>query len=40
MIVRTEADVQKHKFIGSPTVRINGLDVEPTSRLSTAYGFA
>lgn len=25
-------------FLGSPTVRINGLDVEPTARSSRAFG--
>ena len=39
VIVRSDADVQRHKFLGSPTVRINGLDVEPSARSSTQYGF-
>jgi hypothetical protein len=25
-------------FLGSPTVRINGLDIEPTARQRTAFG--
>ncbi len=28
------------EFLGSPTVQINGLDIEPSARSSTAYGFA
>jgi hypothetical protein len=39
IVVRTDADVEKHKFLGSPTVRINGLDVEPSARSNTQYGF-
>lgn len=40
VIVQTYADVQKHRFLGSPTVRINGLDVDPSARSRTQYGFA
>jgi hypothetical protein len=25
-------------FLGSPTVRINGLDIEPSARQRTAFG--
>jgi hypothetical protein len=39
VVVRTDAEVQEHKFLGSPTVRINGLDIEPSARSSTQYGF-
>lgn len=27
------------RFLGSPTVRINGTDIEPEARKSTAYAF-
>jgi hypothetical protein len=27
------------KFLGSPTVQVNGLDVDPAARSNTAYGF-
>jgi len=37
--VASEADVQRHKFLGSPTMRINGLDISPDTRSSTQYGF-
>ena len=39
LVVETEEDVQKCKFIGSPTVRINGLDVDTGSRGIKTYGF-
>ena len=38
--VETDADCQKHKFFGSPTVRINALDVVTESRKITDYGFS
>ena len=37
--IKTDSDVETHKFIGSPAVRINGLDVDPAARLVTQYGF-
>ena len=27
------------RFLGSPTVQIDGLDVDPAARASTAFGF-
>ena len=39
VLVKTDEDVQRHKFIGSPTVRINGLDVDRNARSATQYGF-
>ena len=27
------------RFLGSPTVRINGIDVEPSARTSNQFGF-
>ena len=37
--IETVEDVQRHRFIGSPTVRIGGLDVDPRARSVTRYGF-
>jgi hypothetical protein len=28
------------RFPGSPTIRVNGLDIDPTSRTATEIGFA
>lgn len=36
--VPDEAAAQAVGFLGSPTIRINGLDVEPSARLSRAFG--
>jgi hypothetical protein len=37
------ADAQAAKavwFLGSPTIRVNGLDIDPASRTATEAGFA
>jgi len=36
--VRDAARAQAHQFLGSPTVRIDGLDVEPAARKSKDFG--
>ena len=28
----------KHRFLGSPTIRVDGLDIEPSSRQRTNFG--
>lgn len=38
MEVRNGADAEKWQFIGSPTVRINGVDVEPEARAVRHFG--
>ncbi len=40
VLVRDESAARELKFFGSPTIRINGLDVETSSRLVTETGFA
>jgi hypothetical protein len=37
--VTTPEQAQSIEFLGSPTVRINGLDVEPEARIQKGYGF-
>lgn len=29
----TESDVERHRFLGSPSIRINGADIEPAARI-------
>jgi hypothetical protein len=36
--VRDAASAQAHQFLGSPMVRIDGLDVEPAARQSKDFG--
>ncbi len=38
--VPSEAAAKEVGFLGSPTVRVNGLDIEPASRDAKQIGFA
>lgn len=35
--IRNEDEAKKHKFLGSPTVLINNLDLDPQARNLTNY---
>lgn len=37
--VESDADAQAKRFIGSPTIRINGVDVEGPKAEEKGYGF-
>jgi len=39
ILVESPEQAQEQRFLGSPTVQVNGLDVDPAARLNTAYGF-
>lgn len=36
--IRSNADAEAWRFIGSPTVRVNGLDIEPEARAIRHFG--
>ncbi|MCW3819342.1 hypothetical protein ONA91_33360 [Micromonospora sp. DR5-3] len=36
--VETDVDAQAHRFLGSPTLRIDGVDIDPTAGQRTDYG--
>jgi mercuric ion transport protein len=38
--VHTQADAEAMAFVGSPSIRINGADVEPWARTATAFGLS
>ena len=38
--VRTQGDAESMGFLGSPSVRINGLDIEPEARNPNSYGLS
>ena len=38
--VESEADAQEKRFIGSPTIRIHGVDVEGAVAEEKGYGYA
>lgn len=35
--VKNDADVTTHCFIGSPTIRVNGQDIDPAARNLRTY---
>ena len=37
--VESQEQAQQWKFLGSPTVHVNGLDIDPSARSSTGFGF-
>lgn len=39
MKISTQPEAVAHRFLGSPTVRVNGEDVEVAARGVTSYGF-
>jgi hypothetical protein len=36
--VKTQAEAGRLRFLGSPTIRVNGVDIDPVARSSTEYG--
>lgn len=38
--VRDQAEAETLRFLGSPSIRVDGVDVEPVSRTRTDYAFA
>ena len=38
VVVKTREDAIVHRHIGSPTVQINGLDIEPGARMINQFG--
>lgn len=38
VIVHTQEDARLQRLIGSPTVQINGIDIEPEARVVQRFG--
>src|SRR6266851_2433677 len=38
--VHTQSDAQAMAFVGSPSIRINGADIEPWARTAKAFGLS
>jgi len=36
--VKTPGDATRLRFLGSPTIRVDGVDIDPVARASTDYG--
>jgi len=39
VLVRTQEEADAWRFLGSPTVQVNGLDIDPSARTSSIFGF-
>ncbi len=40
VLISTSEEAQLFRFPGSPTIRVNGLDVDPGLEAQSAYGLA
>ena len=38
IVIKTPEQAQKNRFLGSPTVRFNGVDIDPASRKIELFG--
>jgi len=39
VLITTQDQANELRFLGSPTVQINGQDIDPAARKATAFGF-
>jgi hypothetical protein len=39
VLVKTREEAKEKRFLGSPTVQINGIDIDPTARDAKVFGF-
>lgn len=39
VLVQTLEEAEAHRFLGSPTVQVNGLDIDPAVRGVREFGF-
>src|SRR6266852_7583604 len=40
VVVHTQADAEAQAFVGSPSIRINGADIEPWARTAKNFGLS
>ena len=38
--IRSRAEAEAMRFVGSPSIRINGSDIEPRARTATVFGLS
>ena len=38
ILIKTQEEARKYRHIGSPTVQVNGLDIEPDARVTNRFG--
>lgn len=39
LLIQSQEDAEANRFMGSPTVQVNGVDLDPGMRHRTTYGF-
>lgn len=39
VLVRTQDEADAWRFLGSPTVQVNGIDIDSSARTSSIFGF-
>lgn len=39
ILIKTQEEAEKWRFLGSPTVQINGIDIDPRARHAKVFGF-
>jgi hypothetical protein len=39
LLVTTLTEANKWRFLGSPTIQVNGMDIDPSVRDAKAFGF-
>jgi hypothetical protein len=39
VLVASQGEADALRFLGSPTVQINGQDIDPAARAATSFGF-
>ena len=39
VLVTTQEEADASRFLGSPTVQVDGRDIDPAARTATIYGF-
>lgn len=40
ILITSDEDAKNHKFFGSPTVQVDGVDVDPKAKAVTKYGMS
>ena len=40
LLIQTQEEAAAHRFMGSPTVQVNGVDLGPDMRDKTTFGFS
>ena len=38
ILIHTQEEARQYRHIGSPTVQVNGLDIEPDARITNRFG--